>query len=114
MKHAQNVLTLSQTVLIMQLQHVIEAFSGRGGDGMDEQKNGERLRQLRGSRSAKEVANAVKISVSALLMYERGERSPRDRTKELLAKYYGTTVQSIFFCRLKFQYVIRIKCDTKA
>ena len=58
---------------------------------------GKRLIALRGDRTQEEVARANKISVSAIGMYERGERIPRDEVKLSLAKYYDTTVQSIFY-----------------
>lgn len=56
-----------------------------------------RLLLLRGKKSREEVANAVGISVSAISMYENGERIPRDDIKIKLATYYGKTVQEIFF-----------------
>ena len=56
-----------------------------------------RLIELRSSKSQEEVANAVGISKSALSMYENAERIPRDEIKIRLAKYYGKTVQYIFF-----------------
>lgn len=58
---------------------------------------GTRLRELRGAKSAETVAKDIGISVSALFMYERGERIPRDQIKLRLASYYNTTVQDIFF-----------------
>lgn len=58
-----------------------------------------RLIMLRGEKSQKDVAQAVKISRSALAMYERGERVPRDEIKERLAEYYEMSVQDIFFAR---------------
>ena len=58
--------------------------------------NGKRLRQLRGDRPACEVASAVGISESALLMYERGERNPSraagPRNQEY-KKIQGTRIQ---------------------
>ena len=42
----------------------------------DPVKIGQRLSNLRGNRTLKEVANAVGISVSALAMYETGKRVP--------------------------------------
>lgn len=60
-------------------------------------ENGKRLRELRGDKSAREVSDAVGISESSLLMYERGERNPRDDVKVQLAKYYGVSVADIFF-----------------
>ena len=64
---------------------------------MDTLAVGRRLIELRGSRSQAEVARANGISVSALGMYERGERIPRDDVKIQLSKYYDTTVQAIFY-----------------
>ena len=58
---------------------------------------GAKLRELRGSRSQLEVANVVGISKSALAMYERDERVPRDEIKIRLANYYGQSVQFIFY-----------------
>lgn len=57
----------------------------------------DRLVKLRGKRKQGEIAKAVGISVSALSMYEKGERIPRDEIKIRLAKFYGTTVEEIFF-----------------
>lgn len=58
---------------------------------------GKKLAELRGERSQETVANAVGISISALSMYETGNRIPRDEVKVRLAKYYQTSVQKIFF-----------------
>lgn len=64
---------------------------------MDKEIIGEKLLELRGNRSREEVSRAVKISISALQMYENGQRIPRDDIKVRLAEYYNTTVQEIFF-----------------
>lgn len=64
---------------------------------MDIIENGKKLRRLRGDRTAKEVAEAIGISESALLMYERGERNPRDDVKELIARFYGENIATIFY-----------------
>lgn len=58
---------------------------------------GEILRELRGDKSQSEVAKAVNISDSALSAYEANERTPRDEVKVRIARYYGKTVQEIFF-----------------
>ena len=58
---------------------------------------GERLLKLRGRQKREDVANAVGVSVSAMSMYENGERIPRDGIKIKLANYYNRTVQEIFF-----------------
>ena len=57
----------------------------------------EKLTKLRGKQSREDVAKAVGISVSAISMYENGERMPRDDRKIRLANYYNHTVQEIFF-----------------
>ena len=56
-----------------------------------------RLRELRGQRSREYVSIACKISVSALAMYENGSRVPRDEVKLRIAKFYNSSVESIFF-----------------
>lgn len=58
---------------------------------------GEKLIAYRGETPQSEVANAVGVSVSALSMYENDQRIPRDGVKIKLAKYYKTTVESLFF-----------------
>ncbi|MDK2600105.1 helix-turn-helix transcriptional regulator [Bacillus stercoris] len=63
---------------------------------MDKKLIGQRLLSLRAEKSRSEVAEAVKISVSALQMYETGQRIPRDEIKIKLADYYQKTVQQIF------------------
>lgn len=57
----------------------------------------EKLVKLRGDKSRETVAKACGISVSALAMYERGERIPRDDIKVKLAEYYNRSVNFIFF-----------------
>lgn len=64
---------------------------------MDVKKMGEKLRKLRGSKTRQEVADAVGISISALAMYEAGERIPRDEVKIRLAAYFNRSVNYIFF-----------------
>lgn len=64
---------------------------------MDSVLIGRKLAELRGDRTQEEVAKAIGISVSALSMYECGERIPRDAIKIEIAKYYKKSVQSIFF-----------------
>lgn len=58
---------------------------------------GKRLKKLRGELSMQTVADAVGISVSALGMYEIGQRIPRDEIKVKLARYFETTVEALFF-----------------
>ena len=65
--------------------------------GMDRASVGIELRRLRGDRTAREVAQAVGISTSTLLMYENGYRNPRDDIKVDLAKFYGVSIADIFY-----------------
>jgi DNA-binding XRE family transcriptional regulator len=58
---------------------------------------GARLKALRGDKSLDEVANATGLTRSAIFMYETEERIPRDENKVALAKYFGKSVQEIFF-----------------
>lgn len=58
---------------------------------------GKKLAALRGKRSMPETAEALGVSLSAYIKYERNERVPRDELKVKIAKYYGKTVQEIFF-----------------
>ena len=58
---------------------------------------GSKLVQLRGTKTQDEVAAANGISISALSMYEQGNRIPRDEIKVKLARYYKTSVEAIFF-----------------
>ncbi|MBQ4563067.1 MAG: helix-turn-helix transcriptional regulator [Lachnospiraceae bacterium] len=66
---------------------------------MNAQKIGAILRNLRGTKTLGEVSKAVKISVSALTMYENGKRVPRDEIKIRLARYYQRKVEDIFFAQ---------------
>lgn len=58
---------------------------------------GERLRALRGSRTQKEVAEALGVTMMAISLYESGERMPRDEIKVKLANYYKKSVTSLFY-----------------
>lgn len=72
----------------------------RGGENvqeMDSKAIGEMLVKLRGGKTQEEVAKAVKISVSTLSMYERGERIPRDNIKIRLSAYYKKPIHKIFY-----------------
>lgn len=64
---------------------------------MNREKIAEKLIELRGERTRTEVAESIGISVSALSMYETGERVPRDEIKIRLAKYYNESIENIFF-----------------
>lgn len=64
---------------------------------MDKSRIAKKLIALRGKRTQSTVAQDVGISSSALAMYERGDRIPRDEIKIRLANYYKTTVGNIFY-----------------
>ena len=58
---------------------------------------GQTLRALRGRRTQTQVARDLNITSSALSMYESDRRVPRDEVKMRIARYYGKTVDDIFF-----------------
>nr|DAX52057.1 MAG TPA: helix-turn-helix domain protein [Caudoviricetes sp.] len=60
---------------------------------------GKRLRRLRQKKkeTIAKVSFAVKVAPSTLTAYELGDRTPRDDVKKRIAKYYGMTVEDIFF-----------------
>lgn len=58
---------------------------------------GEKLANLRGKKTLKEVAEALGVTPSALGNYEAGIRVPRDEIKKKIASYYNVSVASIFF-----------------
>ncbi|MGE7979477.1 helix-turn-helix domain-containing protein [Psychrobacillus sp. NPDC093200] len=65
---------------------------------MDKMKVGKLLLDLRGETSRKEVSNKIGISVSALQMYENGQRMPKDEIKIEIADYYNKSIEEIFLC----------------
>lgn len=58
---------------------------------------GKRLRKLRGSRTLQQVSDATGLGLSAITMYELGQRMPRDEAKLALASYYEVTIDDLFF-----------------
>jgi putative transcriptional regulator len=58
---------------------------------------GEKLIKLRGKKTKSEVAEAIGVSESSYIKYERDERNPSDIVKQRIADYYGRKVGSIFF-----------------
>ncbi len=65
---------------------------------------GENLTNLRiaKGKTRDEASKALNISVSALSMYENGNRIPRDEIKEKLANYYQETIDHIFYTKKIF------------
>ena len=59
----------------------------------------ERIKNARAAKgcSVEEVAKGCGITVSAVQMYECGQRIPRDSIKIEMAKFFGTTVKELFF-----------------
>ena len=64
---------------------------------MNRKEVGERLRELRGSRSLEEVANALCVTPMAVSLWERGERIPSDDMKIKIAAYFKRSITFIFF-----------------
>ena len=64
---------------------------------LDMQTIGARLKELRGEKSREEVAIAVGVTSQAICNYECGIRTPSDDIKVKLARFFGKTVQSIFY-----------------
>lgn len=64
---------------------------------MQNKKYARNLRKLRGKISRQTVAEAIGVTRSAIAMYERGERVPKDNIKVKLARFYNTTVEAIFY-----------------
>lgn len=64
---------------------------------MNAEQIGKRLRELRGDRTIKEVADSTGLGWSTVCMYELGKRIPEDDKKIILANYFGTSVQELFY-----------------
>ena len=60
---------------------------------------GKRLRELRGGKTLQAVSDETGLGVSALTMYELGQRTPRDEAKIALADYYGVSIEDLFFAQ---------------
>jgi transcriptional regulator with XRE-family HTH domain len=60
---------------------------------------GMKLKALRieKKKTQQQAADDLQITKSALAMYERDNRVPRDEVKVRIAAYYGETVQSLFY-----------------
>lgn len=58
---------------------------------------GQKLIKLRGSKTQREIAEAVGITVSALSNYENDYRTPKDEVKKKLCFYYKKSIEEIFF-----------------
>lgn len=56
-----------------------------------------RLRELRGTRSRREVGEAIGVTKQAIAMYENGLRIPEDNIKIRMANFYNVSVQDLFY-----------------
>ena len=58
-----------------------------------------KLRKLRekSGKTQKELANIMDISISAISMYENGERIPSDKVKKQYALLFDVSIEDIFF-----------------
>lgn len=59
------------------------------------------LRKLRGDRTQEEIAAALGITKSSWAMYERDERVPRDEVKIRIAKFFGKSVEELFYTQIE-------------
>lgn len=62
---------------------------------------GAKLKELRGCKSQQQTADEIGITKSALAMYERDERVPRDEVKKRIADYYGVSLMSLFYNQIE-------------
>lgn len=58
---------------------------------------GEKLRDLRGEKSIAIVSKDTGISEKSLYSYENDDRIPSDERKYILANYFKTSIDSLFF-----------------
>lgn len=58
---------------------------------------GERLKELRGTRTQLDVAQAIGVTPMAISQYERGERIPNDEIKIKISTYFSRSVDELFF-----------------
>lgn len=66
---------------------------------MNRQYMADKLTELRRQKglTQEEVAKVIGVSPSAYSQYETGAKVPRDDTKVAIAKFFGRSVQFIFF-----------------
>lgn len=60
----------------------------------------EKMISLRGEQSQKDIAEDIGIPVSTYAMIELGHRFPRRELQAKLAKYFGVTVDELFFSKI--------------
>lgn len=64
---------------------------------MDAKEIGNKLIKLRGDKTQESVAKDLGLSVSAISMYESGNRIPRDSVKIRIARYYNISITELFY-----------------
>lgn len=66
---------------------------------MDALNIGNKIKTLREKKniSREDFAKSVNISLSALSMYENGQRIPRDEVKLRISRQLDTSIESLFF-----------------
>lgn len=58
---------------------------------------GQKLVELRGSRTREQVSFETGIMYPTLYNYENDLRVPKDKVKKILADYYGVEIQDLFY-----------------
>lgn len=71
------------------------------GSMIQKETTGMILRKLRGDRTQEEIAAALGITKSSWAMYERDERVPRDEVKIRIAKFFGKSVEELFYTQIE-------------
>lgn len=66
---------------------------------LDAKVIGERIKKLRedNKMTRSELCDAADISMSALAMYEAGQRVPRDEVKLRLSRCLNTSLEGLFY-----------------
>lgn len=64
---------------------------------MNRKEIGQKIKEGRGEKTRKDFAKEIDVSLSALTLYENGERIPRDEIKKRIAKAINKSVEEIFF-----------------
>lgn len=57
----------------------------------------QRLRELRGTRKQREIAQEAGVTTMAISQYENGKRLPRAPIMAQLARVFGVSVDDLFF-----------------
>ena len=68
-------------------------------EAVDGTRIGKKIKELRLQKkmTAEDLAKALGISASAVIMYEAGNRIPRDEIKIKIADFFDCSIESIFY-----------------